>query len=115
MPASPAAGAKLGAQATYAIARQTIAEAQAGWLMANDKTLAGVFAGKLVPTQRGFTLTRYAIARGVQLSGTLKLISTDLPLSFQGTVTVSGAAAAQGILGLSGTSLKGTLGGRAVG
>jgi pimeloyl-ACP methyl ester carboxylesterase len=112
---APTTGAKLGAGATYAIAAKTLLEAQAGWLMANDKPLAGVYSGKLVPRARGFTLTRYSVARGVQLSGTFKLVNTDLPFSFQGTLTVTGAVAAQGILGLSGTSLKGTLDGRAVG
>jgi len=112
---TPTSGAKLSAQATYAIATKTLLEAQADWLMANDKTLAGVFSGKLLPQPRSFTLSRYSVARGVQLSGTFTLVNTDLPFSFQGTVTVSGPAAAQGILGLNGTSLKGTLGGRAVG
>jgi len=112
---TPTSGAKLSAQATYAIATKTLLEAQADWLMANDKTLAGVFSGKLLPQPRSFTLSRYSVARGVQLSGTFMLVNTDLPFSFQGTVTVSGPAAAQGILGLNGTSLKGTLGGRAVG
>jgi hypothetical protein len=51
----------------------------------------------------------------VTLTGKLRLTSTNLPLKFQGTVTVSGASAANGILGLNGTSLRGTLGGRLVG
>ncbi len=104
---APTTGAKLGARATYAIAAKTLLEAQAGWLMANDKPLAGVYSGKLVPRARGFTLTRYSVARGVQLSGTFKLVNTDLPFSFQGTVTVTGAVAAQGILGLYGDQPEG--------
>ena len=36
------------------------------------------------------------------------------PLVFQGAVTVGGTAAAHGVLGLSGASLAGTLGGRTV-
>ena len=75
----------------------------------------GVFAGKLAPGPREFTLTRYAAARGVSLTGTLRLTSTNLPLNFQGTVTVAGPSASNGILGLNGTSLRGTLGGRIVG
>jgi hypothetical protein len=112
---APTGPAKLSPQATYAIATRTIQEAQAAWLMANNSTLAGIYAGRLVPSSRSFTLTRYAIARGVELSGTFKLTGTDLPFGFQGTVRVGGAVAAPGILGLSGTSLKGTLGGRVVG
>jgi pimeloyl-ACP methyl ester carboxylesterase len=107
--------AKLGSLATYAIAVKTIREAQAAWLMASDSPVPGIYAGKLVPANRGFTLTRYAIGRGVELSGTFRLVSTDLPFSFQGTVKVGGASAATGILGLSGNSLKGSLGGRLVG
>ena len=49
------------------------------------------------------------------LSGKLKLTSTSLPLRFEGTLTVSGPAASTGLLGLKGTSLRGTLGGRVVG
>jgi pimeloyl-ACP methyl ester carboxylesterase len=115
LPTPPAARAKLGPVATYMIAARTILEAQAAWLMANDSAIAGIFSGKLTPAGRGFTLTRYSIARGVELSGTFKLTSTDLPIGFQGTVRVGGAAAAAGILGLNGTSIKGTLGGRVVG
>jgi pimeloyl-ACP methyl ester carboxylesterase len=107
--------AKLAPVATYAIASKTIREAQAAWLMASDSPVAGIYSGKLVPGSRGFTLTRYAIARGVELSGTFRLVSTDLPVTFQGTVKVSGASASTGILGLSGNSVKGTLGGRLVG
>jgi hypothetical protein len=101
--------------ATYAIAAKTLREAEAAWLLANDSQLAGVYAGKLVPGPRGFTLVRYAIAPGVELSGTIKLTKTQLPLVFTGTVKVGGASAAGGILGLSETSLRGTLGGRLVG
>jgi pimeloyl-ACP methyl ester carboxylesterase len=117
VPSLPAATtrAKLGAAATYSVASRTIREAQAAWLMANDSQVAGIHAGKLVPGRRGFTLTRYAIAPGVELTGSFRVLGTNLPLSFEGTVRVGGAAAAHGILGLSGNSLKGTLGGRLVG
>jgi hypothetical protein len=75
----------------------------------------GIYGGKLVAGSRQFTLTRYAIAPGVALTGTVKVTSSGLPVRFQGTLTVTGASAATGILGLSGTSLRGTLGGRLVG
>jgi len=52
----------------------------------------------------------------VTLSGKIRLTSsTTLPFGFQGTLTVGGRSAATGILGLNGTSLRGTLGGRIVG
>jgi pimeloyl-ACP methyl ester carboxylesterase len=103
------------ATATYAIAAKTIAEAEAKWLGASSETVPGLYTGKLTSGQREFTLTRYSIAPGVTLSGKIRLTKTTLPFGFQGTVTVGGPAAANGILGLNGTSLRGTLGGRIVG
>jgi pimeloyl-ACP methyl ester carboxylesterase len=100
---------------TYSIASKTILEAEASWLGAGSPQLPGIFGGKLVTAARQFTLTRYAIAPGVTLTGTIRLTSTSLPLRFQGTVTVAGASAAKGILGLNGTSLRGSLGGRVIG
>jgi hypothetical protein len=109
-------GARLGALATYAIARQAIADAEAMYLAAPSAApVPGVFGGKLTPGQRQFTLTRYAVARGVTVSGALKLTAVTFPLSFQGTLKVEGPRAATGLLGLKGTSLRGTLGGRIVG
>ena len=49
------------------------------------------------------------------LSGKLRIGKTGLPLAFEGAVTVGGPAASAGVLGLSGSSLRGTLGGRLVG
>ena len=117
VPAFPAANAKahLGPLATYAVASKTLREAEAAWVMGSNSPLAGVYAGKLVPGRRSFTLVRYAIAPGVELSGTIKLTKTKLPLVFEGSVKVGGASAAAGLLGLTETSLRGTLGGRLVG
>jgi hypothetical protein len=109
-PAKPASPAR-----TYAIASATLREAEAMWLNAAPRTVAGVYSGRIATAARSFTLTRYSIAHGVTLTGTLKLTKISLPLSFQGAVTVGGPGAARGILGLSGTSLRGTLGGRLVG
>jgi hypothetical protein len=83
--------------------------------MGSKPVIPGVYGGSLAAGQREITLTRYADALGVTLTGKLRLTSTNLPLKFQGTVTVSGASAANGILGVNGTSLRGTLGGRLVG
>jgi pimeloyl-ACP methyl ester carboxylesterase len=101
--------------ATYAIAAKTLREAQAAWVMANDSTLAGIYSGRLVPATGGFSLVRYSISPGVELTGSIKLTKTQLPLVFEGTVRVGGASAAAGLLGLTETSLRGTLGGRLVG
>ncbi len=118
IPALPAAGPPgktRTALATYSIARKTLSEAEASWLMGAEPVIPGAYGGKLAAGQREFTLTRYAAAPGVTLTGTLRLTSTNLPLRFQGTVTVGGASGANGILGLNGNSLRGTLGGRLVG
>jgi pimeloyl-ACP methyl ester carboxylesterase len=109
-PAKPA-----GALATYVIATKTIRDAEAMWLTAAPAAVPGVFGGKLVTSGRTFTLTRYSVARGVTLTGKIRLAKTTLPLTFEGTLTVGGPAASAGILGLSGASLRGTLGGRIVG
>src|SRR6185312_17402653 len=118
IPALPSAAVPKRARsalATYSIVSKTLAEAEASWLMATEPVIPGVFGGRLTTAQRQLTLTRYAVAPGVTVSGKLRLTSLSLPLRFQGTVTVAGATAANGILGLNGTSLRGTLGGRLVG
>jgi len=117
LPALPAAKhrAHLTPLATYAIAAKTLREAQAAWLMANNSTLAGIYSGRLVPNSRGFSLVRYSITPGVELTGSFTLTKTQLPLVFEGTVRVGGASAATGLLGLTEKSLRGTLGGRLVG
>jgi len=105
---------------TLGVARATIQEAQAVWLMTSGlagdtETIPGVFGGNLVGSGRSFKLVNYADSRGVALTGTLTLAKTGPPLVFQGAITVGGAAAAHGILGVSGTTVRGTLGGTSVG
>jgi pimeloyl-ACP methyl ester carboxylesterase len=122
VPALPAPGTAqparpAGAAATYAIANKSLREAEAMWLTLNagSGSVAGIYGGKLVSSGRSFTLTRYSIAPGVTLSGTIRLAKAALPLTFEGTVTVAGPGASGGILGLSGNSLRGMLGGSVVG
>ena len=45
----------------------------------------------------------------------LKIAKPGPPLVFDGALTVSGPAAATGVLGVKGSSLRGTLGGKLVG
>ena len=103
--------------ATYSIATKTIADARGDVAGSASRASAvpGVFGGKLTPGQRQFTLTRYAFAPRRDLSGSSSSPTTRFPLSFQGTLTVDRPTAATGLLGLKGTSLRGTLGGRIVG
>jgi hypothetical protein len=115
LPASTVSKTRLSPAATYSIASKTIAEAEASWLGASSDAVPGIYGGSLSPSQRELTLTRYSIAPGVTPSGKLRLKSTNFPFGFQGTVTVGGPSAATGILGVNGTSVRGTLGGRIVG
>jgi hypothetical protein len=86
--------------------------------MADDlgAQLPGLYGGKLVASGKGrFTLSRYSIAPGVTLTGDVKTGTAALPpLTFSGTVTVGGPAAAHGVLELANGKLNGTLGGRTV-
>jgi len=107
-----------GAAATYSIASKTVDEAEADWLMtlfSGSSTIPGIFGGKATATLRSLTLAKYSIAPGVTLTGTLRRTGTGFPANFQGTLTVGGPVAAEGILGLNGTSLRGSLGGKIVG
>ena len=62
----------------------------------------------------GFTLARYSIAPGIQVSGRLRSPGQNFPLAFNGTVKVSGRNAASGTLRVSGKTVSGVLGGRRV-
>jgi pimeloyl-ACP methyl ester carboxylesterase len=110
-----------GPAVTYTIVSKTVREAEAAWLMTaglsgSAERVPALYGGYLVATSgREFKLVRYSIARGVQVSGSLKLTKIGAPLTFQGTFTVTGAAASRGVLGLKGGILRGTLGGRLIG
>jgi pimeloyl-ACP methyl ester carboxylesterase len=112
-PARPATPAK-----TLAIVTKTVREAEAAWLMTagasgSTSPVPGVFGGRLVPISAlTFKLAGYSIARGVAVSGTIRITKVGPPLEFQGVVTVAGAGASGGVLGLKGGVLRGTLGGK---
>jgi pimeloyl-ACP methyl ester carboxylesterase len=104
---------------TYQIVTKTIREVQAAWLMTiglsgSAAPVPGIFGGYMRATASDdFKLVNYSIARGVAVSGTLTLKAFGPPLVFQGTITVSGAGAAQGLLILNSKgALHGTLGAR---
>jgi len=103
---------------TLAIALKTVREAEAVWLMAvgNGDQVAGLYGGKVIGTgDREFTLVRYSITPGVELSGRIRFTDFGPPLEFDGIVSVGGKLASSGLLGLSKGSLAGTLGGVLVG
>ena len=120
-PAYPAAPTRAAtALQTLAIATKTIKDAEAVWLMTaglagGSDTVPGVAGGKLVESGRALKFVNYAVTAGVTLNGTLRLVSYGPPIRFQGTVTVGGRFAATGLLGVAGSSVRGTLGGRVVG
>ena len=114
-PARPESPAK-----TLVTVSKTVREAEAAWLMTvglsgTPDRIPAVFGGYLVGTSgSSFKLVHYSVARGVFVSGALRVTKFGPPIGFQGTLTVTGKAASTGILALQGTSLSGTLGGRLV-
>ena len=109
VPARPAAPL-----ATLALARKTIREAEAMWLttaFGSGGPVGGLLAGRLTPGMLSLRLDRYAIAPGVELSGRLDAAGSGFPLSFKGTLTVSGTKSAHGKLTLKKDVVAGTLGG----
>ena len=109
----------LTARATYTAAKSTVGDAQALWLMTVFSGAAtpvpGVYGGKMLVAGRSLKLESYTVTPGVTVSGTLTFKKLGPPAVFQGAVTVGGALAQHGVLGLNGASLRGTLGGRKVG
>jgi pimeloyl-ACP methyl ester carboxylesterase len=116
--AFPAANGRLSPAATATVAVATIREALAAWLQlgfsSEPPPIAGLYAGKLVPGSDSFKLTRYAVAPGVELTGTLRIALGGPPLTVNGSLRVAGSAAAAGTLRVSAGTVSGTLGGRAV-
>jgi pimeloyl-ACP methyl ester carboxylesterase len=106
---------------TLAVVTATLKEAEAAWLMTvglsgSTAPVAGIYGGRMIGVSgSSFKLTRYTVAHGVAVSGTLKIQKQGTPLQFEGLLTVSGPGGAGGILGLKGASLRGTLGGKLVG
>ena len=106
---------------TLALATKTIREAEGIWLMtvggsAQGGGVGGLYSGRLVATAPlAFSLVRYSIAPGVELTGKIRFVKFGPPLQFDGTVTVGGAGAAHGLLGISGDKVGGTLDGQIVG
>jgi hypothetical protein len=109
-----------GPAVTFAVAARTITESEAAWLFgasnASQSVIPGLTRGTVVPVGNdGFRLAGYGIAKGITLSGTLKLAERNgVTLKFQGTLTVGGRLAAHGTLRVSASGVHGTLGGKFV-
>jgi hypothetical protein len=100
---------------TLAAVKQSLGEAEAGWLTSNGYPIGGVYGGRLTSLSgSSFKILSYSDVPGLKLSGTLKLNpSSDAsgsPLGvLRGTITVSGSHAAHGTLSVRGATLTGTL------
>ena len=106
------------AQATLTVALKAVREAEASWLQVlfspSPVSPSGLFGGRLLSSAApGFTLKGYSVAPGVLISGRITA-KIDAPITFTGTVRVSGPKAARGTLRITPTTLSGKLGGRRV-
>jgi pimeloyl-ACP methyl ester carboxylesterase len=116
--AFPRRPARPTAATTLATVGKTLREAQATWLqLGSISTARGLFGGKLVSAQNAarFTLTRFSLAPGVLVSGRITLADIGPPITFKGTVRVTGSAAVAGRLTINKAGrITGTLGGRRI-
>jgi hypothetical protein len=114
----PPPRAHLTAAATASVAAATVHEAVAAWLqvvlLPKARPLAGLYSGRISAGSDSFTLTRYALAPGVELTGKLTVDAAVLPFRVDGSVRVRGTAAVAGVLRVSRGKVAGSLGGRAV-
>jgi hypothetical protein len=114
--AFPRAAAKTPAS-TAVIAAKTVGEAEAAWLQVVLSGVSfappGLYGGKVSVISSGFRMTRYSLAPGVVVSGTIRFQS-GRPLRFTGRIRVSGSKATAGTLRVTPSKVSGTLGGRRV-
>jgi hypothetical protein len=106
-------------QSTVAVAGKTVREGQAAWLQVLFSGASfhptGLFGGKVVSRGgSGFTLSRYAVAPGVLVSGKLSAKFKGSSFVVSGTVRISGPKAVAGSLHVTAGKLSGTLAGRRV-
>jgi pimeloyl-ACP methyl ester carboxylesterase len=105
------------------IVRETVHEAEAGWLLtlaqgldpdgAHAITLSGLDSGTLVAKGSAFTLSGYGLAGGITLNGVLQ-VSLDFGqgLTFRGNLTVRGRNVTIGVLNVNGPVVTGTIDGK---
>src|SRR5438067_6343325 len=108
---------------TLAGVAKTVREAAASWAFAftgfsTPHSIAGLYGGVVRTSGTTFTLKRYSLVPGLQVSGTFRLYQPDvgsaLPARFVGSVRVLGPKAAHGSLSVGPSALVGRLGGRRV-
>jgi pimeloyl-ACP methyl ester carboxylesterase len=114
--ARPAKGVAGNRGRTLTAVGRTLRDAEAVWLTTYtyDK-ITGLTGGVLDPGVSGsLRLRAYSDVPGVSLTGTLKLKGFGTAESWTGTVTISGSAAAHGVLHVNNRKLAGTLAGKRV-
>jgi pimeloyl-ACP methyl ester carboxylesterase len=115
-PGTPAG--KLSPAATARLVAATVREATAAWLQVGfapkPSPVPGLYAGRLGAASKAFTLTRYALVPGVELTGRLSITAFGPPLVVSGTLRVAGREAAPGSVRVTAGKLTGMLGGAAV-
>ena len=121
--AFPASLGSLGSRTrgrTLAAVSKTVREAAASWAFAltgfgGAHAIAGLYGGSIRISGTTFTLRRYSLVPGVQVSGSLQLYRPDrgaiLPARFVGSLRVLGPKAAHGRLSVGPKVLSGILGG----
>jgi hypothetical protein len=100
---------------------KTVREAEATFLQllfsTTEFTPRGLYGGKLVNSKNGdsFTLTKYALAPGVFVSGKVTFVDVGPPSTYKGTLKVSGPRAVAGTVTITAKgAISGTLGGKRV-
>jgi pimeloyl-ACP methyl ester carboxylesterase len=108
---------------TVSAVAKTVREAAASWAFAltgfsSPSSIAGLYGGVIRTSGTTFTLKRYSLVPGVQVSGTFRLYRPEtgsaLPARFVGSARVLGPKAAHGTLSVRPSFLVGRLGGRPV-
>ena len=118
--ALPRTSPKKSAPATALDAAKAVREAEASWFLVilSGKSLApsGLYGGRVTDATSalGFKLTNYSVTPGLRVAGKMTLVVQAAPFGLNGTIKVSGPAAAAGSLRASHGRLSGTLGGRHV-
>jgi len=116
----PRRPAKRTPKATLGVVSKAVREAEATWLQTlfSGASFAppGLYGGKLVGEKsgNGFTITRYSIAPGVFVTGKIAFLDVGPPITYKGTVRVSGPAVAAGTLTFDKNAVSGRLGGRRI-
>jgi pimeloyl-ACP methyl ester carboxylesterase len=108
---------------TLAAVARTVREAAGSWALAvtgftQARAIAGLYGGVIRSSGVTFSLSRYSVVPGVQVSGSFQLFrpgaGLPLPARFVGSVRVTGAKATHGSLTVGRATLSGRLGGRRV-